>query len=178
MIVHADLNGVAGASPVHGFVAGPQLGHRSDVHHARLPRFGLGQHGPDDMFGRRQIHPPRRFGTIVRRRRHHPADVKHIIRPRHAIQHILIARQIAPYNAYFPFIGSELFAVDLTGTRQHDYIEMIKAFRQFDKACASHRARRPREKYRFFALFHLFSLHLLEMAPTARLGTGLHLLHA
>ena len=112
MVIDADLDRIAGAPPVDGFVARAGLRDGSDIDDARLFFFGLCEHGFDDVIGSREVDAHGGFGLVICRRRNHAADVKDNIGACHAFEDIVIIREIAPDDFDFVAIRCELFMVD------------------------------------------------------------------
>ena len=74
------------------------LSYRTDIDHFRLLLFRLRQDRLGDILRRGDIRTEGGLRPVIRLRRDHAAYVQHDIRTRDTFQHILVLREVAPYN--------------------------------------------------------------------------------
>ena len=99
MVIGRDADRVSCPAPMKRFTAVSHLRYRTYINHFGLLVLGLSQYSFGDILRRGYIRAESCFGSVVGLGRDHAADMKHYICSRHAFQHIVVVREIAPYNA-------------------------------------------------------------------------------
>ena len=140
-------DGVAGASPVQGFVAVGGLRHRTDIDGLDVGGIRLREDGLHHVLGGGDVHFQGLFGEIVRRGGDHAAHVQHDVRARDAREDVLIVHQVAPHDADLVRQGCKFFLVFWTFASQNGHVVLFGESEQLLQSCPSHGAGRAGEEY-------------------------------
>ena len=150
MIIYAGAYRIAGAAPVHGFVAVRSLGHGADIDHADVVGIGLCQHSFDHILSRSDIHVQGLLGKVVSRRGDHAAHMEDIVRAGDTRQYILVTGQVAPYHLDLVHDRFQLLQILFAMARQNGNVEFIGMFEEFLQSRPPHKAGGASEKDSFF----------------------------
>ena len=150
MVIDAGAYRIAGAAPVHGFVAVRSLGYGADIDHADVVGIGLCQHSFDHVMGRSDIHVHGLLRIVIGRRGDHAAHMEDIVRAGDTRQYIFVTGQVAPYHLDFVHDRFQLLQILFAMARQNDNVEFIGMFEEFLQSRPPHKAGGASEKDSFF----------------------------